>query len=73
MAVADVFTALIENRPYRSGMSHEAMAQVMWKKVKSGELNSDIVNTLCTNCDRVDHARMEAQAAAALEYQSLPR
>lgn len=73
MAVADVFTALAENRPYRAGMSHEAVAQVMWKKAKAGELNTDIVNTLCTNCDRVDRARIEAQAAAALEYRSLPR
>lgn len=73
MAVADVFTALAENRPYRSGMSHEAVAQVIWEKAKAGELNSDIVNTLCTHCDRIDRARIDAQAVAAREYRSLPR
>jgi HD-GYP domain-containing protein (c-di-GMP phosphodiesterase class II) len=72
MGVADIFTALTENRPYRSGMSHEAMTKVMWAKAKAGELNGDIVNTLCKNCERVDRVRIAAQAAAALEYRSLP-
>ncbi len=73
MAVADVFTALAENRPYRAGMSDTALARVMWEMAKSGQLNGDIVNTLCANCERVDRARITAQKAAALEYRSLPR
>ncbi len=73
MAVADVFTALAERRPYRPGVSHEALAQHLWEKARAGEFNSDIVNTLCANCERVDRARIAAQAAAEQEYRSIPR
>lgn len=73
VAVADIFTAMSEKRPYRPGLSHADVAQVMWKMARSKKLNGDIVNILCANCERVDHARIAAQKTAALEYRSLPR
>lgn len=46
VAVADVFTALTEDRPYRSGMSPRAAADILWRMVGEGALDGDVVRTL---------------------------
>ena len=49
MAVADVFTALTEERPYRKPLPDETVQKIMSDMVKAGKLDSARVNDLLTN------------------------
>jgi HD-GYP domain-containing protein (c-di-GMP phosphodiesterase class II) len=49
MAVADVFVALAEDRPYREGMSQDNVLEVMQKMAESGALDADILVLLRTH------------------------
>ncbi len=69
MSVADVFTALAEDRPYRSGMDRDSITEIIRGMAESGSLDQGIVDALDESYDQVNKARMEAQAAAELEYE----
>ena len=43
VAVADVLTALTEDRPYRPGLDDEEAMKIMFRMVKAGELDGDVV------------------------------
>ena len=68
MGVADVFTAITEERPYRSGMPREKVAAILSDSVRNDELNGDLVDLLLDNYDQVDHARDEASRRAGKRY-----
>lgn len=61
VAVADVFTALSENRPYRPGMSRGEVRAVLRRTVADGALDGDIVATLLDRFDDFDGVRRRAQ------------
>ncbi len=68
MAVADVFTAITEDRPYREGMAPEDALQVLISMSEEGGLNKDIVNLLILHFNYVNALRMEAQETALADY-----
>lgn len=51
--VADTFTALHEDRPYRPGMSWGQIAGVLKKKVKDGQLDYHLVSCVLDNRSQV--------------------
>lgn len=53
VAVADVFTALAEDRPYRDGLPPKEIKQVMQDMVKKQHLDGRIVDMLTSNVDEV--------------------
>jgi len=67
MAVADVFTALLEDRPYRKGMSIDRTRQIMKLMTDNSELDTDIVDCLISNFDEINSLRINAQKAAEKE------
>jgi len=69
MAVADVFTAVTEDRPYRKGMTGDKALQVLQHMVNASALDAGIVSLLQRNFDEVNSLRAAAQAASAEEYQ----
>ena len=69
MAVADVFTAITENRPYRKGMSSDKASQILQQMAQDLALDSNIVSTLSLHYDEVNSVRIAAQTAAFKEYQ----
>lgn len=69
MSVADVFTALTENRPYRPGMDPEMAMRVMDWMADTGALDHDILDKLRTSIRTVDKQRMLAQQKARRLYQ----
>jgi len=71
MAVADVVTAAMEDRPYRPGMSAVKIQQIVKLMAENSELDGDIVSLLISNFDVVNSARMKAQQAAEAERQKL--
>lgn len=71
MAVADVFTAITEDRPYRLGMSAQDAKGVLQNMVKSGALCPNIVNILNCNFDMLSELRQNAQNRSGTQYEAL--
>jgi HD-GYP domain-containing protein (c-di-GMP phosphodiesterase class II) len=71
MAVADVFTAIAEDRPYRKGMSKANALGVMEKLVDDGGLDGDVVNKLKSGYEDIDARRAQEQAQYAQEQEQL--
>ncbi|GER94480.1 HD domain-containing protein [hot springs metagenome] len=68
MAVADVFTAITEDRPYRKGMSGENALKVIEDMAKNNSLDKSIVDLASTYFRHLDYVRIEAQLRAGEEY-----
>ncbi|MGD0233619.1 MAG: HD domain-containing phosphohydrolase [Syntrophorhabdales bacterium] len=71
MAVADVFTAITEDRPYRKGMQRRETAQTLEKMVKVKALDGDIVSALMFHFDDINAVRMEARKTSTGQYRQL--
>ncbi|MDD5762844.1 MAG: HD domain-containing protein [bacterium] len=68
MAVADVFTALTESRPYRGGVGREKTIGLLREFAANGALDPRLVSMLIDAYDQVDRGRSEAQEAYAEEF-----
>ncbi|NOZ25846.1 MAG: HD domain-containing protein [Nitrospirae bacterium] len=68
MAVADVFTAITEDRPYRKGMSRDRTIEVLRHMADDRALDADIVSLLCRNIDEINSLRKTAQKSSVEEY-----
>ena len=68
MAVADIFSAIAEERPYRAGMSREQAASVLKDDVRSKQICGDLVALLLDNYELVNGARDKASHAAGKRY-----
>lgn len=71
MGVADIFTAIIEDRPYRAGMTPDAVSGVLSSMVKSGSIDGDIVRLLQSNLTEVNGNRQLAQAESRQMYSEI--
>jgi len=70
VAVADVFTALTEDRPYRSGMTRHNSLHTLEQMAENRALDGDIVSTLVRNYDEVNSVRLAMQADESADYAS---
>ncbi len=68
MAVADIFTALSEDRPYRPGMPRDKTEEILKSLVKNGTLDKRIVDLLFENYGEVLGYVKEQQSIADAEY-----
>lgn len=68
MAVADVFTALTEDRPYRRGLDRAKTAEILKAMARAGHLDRDPVQVAEDNFDTINKVREEAQQEAAHRY-----
>ena len=73
MAVADVFTAITEDRPYRKGMAAQEAAGILENMARNNVLDREIVQLLLDNFDEVNHLRGAAQSESRKEYASFSR
>ncbi len=71
MAVADIFTALMEDRPYRAGMVEEAATRVLANMVDAGGIDGSIVDLVRENFVEINNIRFRAQEAAREEYERI--
>ncbi|MCX8074914.1 MAG: HD domain-containing protein [Clostridia bacterium] len=69
MAVADIFTAIAEDRPYRVGMSKDAIINLLTSKGDDKSLDSKVVNSCLDNFEYVNKRRIDAQNKAREEYE----
>lgn len=68
IAVADVFTALKEDRPYRKGMDNEQTKQILLQMAAERCLDENVVCTLMEHFGTVNSARTKGQYEAAIRY-----
>ncbi|MGM0471534.1 MAG: HD-GYP domain-containing protein [Bacillota bacterium] len=69
IAVADVFTAIREDRPYRAGMKRQQAVRVLESMSDESALDSDLVGLLINNYDKIDNFRQIVQNEETQEYQ----
>lgn len=68
VAVADVFTALTEERPYRRGMSGREASGILGDMAAAGALDHDIVALMARNRGEATVIRRLAQESASGRY-----
>jgi HD-GYP domain-containing protein (c-di-GMP phosphodiesterase class II) len=68
VAVADVFTALTEERPYRRGMNIVDAQRIMDEAVDKNELDGSLVALIKEHQDEINQARIAAQQVSKQEY-----
>lgn len=71
MAVADVFVALTEDRPYRKGMGREETLSVIEKMAWNSLLDAGIVSLLKHNYNELNSVRIAAQEKEIDAYNKL--
>lgn len=71
MAVADIFTAITEDRPYRNGMPKDQAISVLKKMVENGGISLSICSLLIDNYEIVDSVRRESAEQAVENYRSV--
>jgi putative nucleotidyltransferase with HDIG domain len=69
MTVADVFTALVENRPYRRGMPRHESIPILQNMTTKGWLDGDLVRTLSSNFDELNGICQQAEEVALHDYE----
>jgi len=69
VAVADVFTAVTEERPYRRGMSPREAVGVLRDMAGGGALDIDVVEAMVANREEAAAVRRFAQEGASTRYQ----
>jgi len=70
MAVADVFTALVEKRPYRSGLMRQKAIPILQSMTSKGWLDGDLVQMISGNFDEMNAICQDAEESAVQEYAS---
>jgi HD-GYP domain-containing protein (c-di-GMP phosphodiesterase class II) len=68
MAVADVLTALCEDRPYRAALGTDKALSILDEMVGAGAMDAGVVDLLEKHVDEVDLARVLEQQASARDY-----
>lgn len=68
MAVADIFTALSENRPYRKGMQKEEVVKILREMSLDNKIDKNIVETVISYYHEINKARIKAQKKARTRY-----
>lgn len=69
MAVADVFTAITENRPYRLGMNDFHATEVLNNMVSNGALDGKVVGLLIEHFQTISELRENSQQKASKRYE----
>jgi len=69
MTVADIFTAIAEDRPYRKGMDKEGVARVLKEQADRNFLDKRIVKLLLENHDEIIARVLEKQAVTREYYE----
>lgn len=71
MKVADVFTALTEDRPYRAGMDKENVLKIIHQMADEKAVDAGVVSLLDLHYDEINQCRLAAQYVTREEYKLL--
>ncbi|PLX19899.1 MAG: phosphohydrolase, partial [Candidatus Muiribacterium halophilum] len=68
MAVADVFVAISEDRPYRDGMKEQQALNVLDSMEKADQIDSKVVKCLKEDYENINNLRKDAQKRIMEEF-----
>jgi HD-GYP domain-containing protein (c-di-GMP phosphodiesterase class II) len=68
ICIADIFTALTEDRPYRRGMSAEESMDILVQMADCSEVDGNLVRLLKSHYDEMNQIRICAQNESIKEY-----
>ena len=68
MAVADIFTAVTEERPYRKSMSDREAVSFLAALTSNGHLDPEVYNALKENFPVLKSIRLQAQTGSGYDY-----
>lgn len=68
IAAADIFTALLEERPYRPALGNDEVREKINEMAQRNILDRKVVEVLLMNFDKINAYRIQAQEAARKEY-----
>ncbi|MBW9159715.1 HD domain-containing protein [Clostridium sp. FP2] len=71
IAVADIFTAIREKRPYRDPMTKENTINILIAMSNSREIDNNLVEIVKKNFDELDMVREKAHEDTLFEYEEL--
>jgi HD-GYP domain-containing protein (c-di-GMP phosphodiesterase class II) len=71
MTVTDIFTALTENRPYRSGLELDDVINILEPMEKEMKLDAGIIELIKHNINDIDWLRRVTQKASRERYDAL--
>jgi putative nucleotidyltransferase with HDIG domain len=69
MTIADIFSALAEDRPYRKGMEKEKVIMILHEDAQNGLLSDKLVALLTDHYDSINSIRNVESKAASKAYQ----
>ena len=69
MAVADIFSALTEDRPYRKRMDKEKVADILRGDAEKRLISSGVVDLLMSNYNEINKLRASESRVASRKYQ----
>ena len=72
-AVADVFTAIVEGRPYQEKMGPETAISIIGQLAEKSQLDPALAELLAANSTHIDAERAQVQASAEREYEEFYR
>lgn len=73
VAVADIFTAISENRPYRKGMDKDGIVKVMTRMAEDGSVCGNIVHMLFKHFDEFQKICEESYLSAVDHFEQWGR
>jgi putative nucleotidyltransferase with HDIG domain len=68
VAMADIFAAVTEDRPYRRGVQRTQALRLLGQLTKEGNLDSEIFQVVEDNFDELNRVRMAAQSDSLVDY-----
>lgn len=71
LAVADVFTALVEDRPYRAGFDRVRVQEILRDEVHNHQLDRRVVDTLLDDYAEIRRAAMQRAVEAKAYYERM--
>jgi HD-GYP domain-containing protein (c-di-GMP phosphodiesterase class II) len=73
LAVADVFTAITENRPYREGMKDQDCIRILNSMMADNALSPTVVKVLLENFSEIKKICKDAQGKADVEFRKFKK
>ncbi len=71
VAVADIFTALREDRPYRGGLARNQVMRILRRMTANGAIDGDCVSILEKSHDEIEANWMESQKKVSAKYRKI--
>lgn len=71
MTVADIFSALTEERPYRRSMGKEKVTAILGEDAQKGLLSRSVVDLLVAHYDEINERRAVESKKASRKYQKI--